>query len=84
MGVATAARHRLTAHAMHVDVSCSKCGQRRRLDLGDPGAVAVEEFLHLVSERLSHKPSFECFGGHVELAPPVPRFWTVHWDTLGD
>ena len=40
--------------------------------------------MHLVSERLSHKPSFECFGGHVELAPPVPRFWTIHWDTLGD
>ncbi len=69
---------------MRVDVSCSKCGQRRRLDLGDSGGRPVEEFLHLVSERVSHKPSFECFGGHVELAPPLPRFWTIHWDTLGD
>ena len=69
---------------MRVDISCSKCGQQRRVDLGEPGDRSVEEFLHLVNERLSHKASFECFGGHLELAPPVPRFWTIHWDTLGD
>ncbi len=69
---------------MRVDVSCAKCGQRKRLDLGDPGTRPVEEYLHLVGERLAHKPSFECFGGHLELAPPLPRFWTIHWETLGD
>jgi hypothetical protein len=69
---------------MRVDVTCKKCGARRRVDLGDPGEQPVEEFLHLVSERLAHKPSFECFGGHLELAPPVPRFWEIHWETLGD
>lgn len=67
---------------MHVDVSCKKCGGRRRIDLGDPGARPVEEFLHLVTERLSHTPSFECFGGHLELAAPLPDFWVVHWETL--
>jgi len=39
--------------------------------------------LHLVRERLSHQPSFQCFGGHFELAPPLPGFWEVHWDTCG-
>jgi len=29
------------------------------------------------------RPSFECFGGHLELAPPVPRFWEIDWDTCG-
>lgn len=69
---------------MHVDVSCKKCGGRKRMDLGDPGERSTEEYLHLVTERLSHTPSFECFGGHLELAAPLPRFWDIHWDTLGD
>ncbi len=68
---------------MRVDVRCRKCGQHRRLDLGDPAGRPLEEFLHLVKERLSHQPSFECFGGHFELAPPVPRFWDVDWTTCG-
>jgi hypothetical protein len=66
---------------VHVDVSCRKCGRRRRLPLGEPGDRSREEFLRLVVERLSHQPSFECFGGHFELAPPLPRFWEIHWDT---
>jgi hypothetical protein len=70
--------------AMRVDVTCKKCSQRQRLDLGDPGATPVGEFLHLVTERLSHRPSFECFGGHLELAPPLPRYWILHWETLGE
>ncbi len=68
---------------MRVDVTCHTCGQRRSLDLGDPGTHSREEFIHLVVERLSHRPSFECFGGHLELAPPLPRFWEVHWETYG-
>ena len=68
---------------MHVDVSCRKCGQRKRLDLGEPGDQTPEEHLHLVVERLTHRPSFECFGGHLELAPPLPAFWEIHWDTYG-
>jgi hypothetical protein len=69
---------------MRADVSCAKCGARRRLELGDPGDRPLDEFLHVLVERLSHQPSFECFGGHLELAPPLPRFWQIHWDTLGD
>lgn len=69
---------------MRVDISCQKCGNRSRQDLGDPGNTPIEEYLHLLTERLSHKPSFECFGGHLELAPPLPSFWVIHWDTLGD
>ena len=69
---------------MRVDITCKKCGNRSRLDLGDPGDTPVEEYLHLLTECLTHKPSFECFGGHLELAPPLPNFWTIHWDTLGD
>jgi hypothetical protein len=68
---------------MHVDVSCRKCGHRRRLDLGDPGDGDADEFVRLTVERLSHQPSFECFGGHLELSPPLPRFWDVHWETYG-
>ena len=68
---------------MRVDVSCRKCGGRRRLELGEPAGQPVEEFLRLVVERLTHQPSFECFGGHLELAPPLPRFWEIHWDTCG-
>ena len=70
--------------ALHVDVRCKMCGQQRRLAVGDPGAKPVEEFVHYVNERLSHKPSFECFGGHLELAPPLPGFWQIHWETIGD
>ena len=69
---------------LRVDVSCKKCGGRKRLELGDPGAKPVEEFVHYVAERLSHKPSFECFGGHLELRPPVPEFWEIHWETIGE
>jgi hypothetical protein len=45
---------------------------------------ALEEYLHLVHERLLHRPSFECFGGHTELKPPLPDFWEVHWETVGE
>jgi hypothetical protein len=69
--------------SVRVDVSCRKCGQRRRLDLGEPSDGAVDDFLHLVVERLSHQPSFECFGGHLEVSPPLPRFWSIHWETCG-
>ena len=69
---------------MHVEISCKKCGQRRQVDLGTPQSEPVEEYLHRIRERLSHKPSFECFGGHFEFAAPVPQFWDIHWDTLID
>ncbi len=78
---------------MHVDISCQKCGQRRRMDIGappvsnaagNPTEQELEDYLHLLRERLSHQPSFACFGGHFEFAPPLPQFWEIHWDTLGD
>ena len=70
---------------MFVDVSCKKCGERKRLDIGAPAAgQPLEEYVRLVVDRLSHQPSFGCFGNHFELAPPLPGFWDVHWDTLGE
>ena len=70
---------------MFVDVSCKKCGNRTRLDVGGPGAdQPLEEYLRLVIDRLSHQPSFGCFGGHFELASPLPCFWEVHWETLAE
>ena len=70
---------------MKVDVRCKQCGQRARLDVGGPAAgQSLDDYLHLVRERLLHRPSFECFGGHVELRPPVPGFWEIDWSTLGD
>jgi hypothetical protein len=70
---------------MLVDVSCRKCGTRKRLDVGEPASgQSHEDHLHLVRERLLHRPSFQCFGGHMELRPPVPEFWDIHWDTLGE
>ena len=69
---------------MKVDVSCRKCGNRQRLDIGEPAAgQSIEDHLHIVQERLQHRPSFQCFGGHFELRSPVPTFWDVHWDTAG-
>lgn len=69
---------------MKVDVSCKKCSQRKRLEIGSPASgQPPEEFLRLLSDRLTHRPSFECFGGHFELRPPVPDFWVVHWETVG-
>jgi hypothetical protein len=68
-----------------VDVHCRTCGQRARLDVGTPAAgQSLEDYVHLVQERLLHRPSFECFGGHTELRPPVPACWDVAWVTLGD
>jgi len=64
-------------------VTCRKCGERRRLEIGEPGDRSLAEFKHLLVERLSHQPSFECFGGHLELVPPLPRFWDIHWETCG-
>ena len=70
---------------MRVDVSCRKCGAHTRLDVGAPAAgQPLEDYVHLLDERLRHRPSFECFGGHLELRPPVPEFWDVAWETLGD
>ena len=70
---------------MKVDVRCKRCGQRTRLDIGAPATgQPLDEYVHLVQERLLHRPSFKCFGGHLELAPPVPGFWDVDWATLGD
>jgi len=68
-----------------VDVSCHVCGQQARIDVGTPSAgQTLEEHLHFVQERLSHRPSFECFGGHTELRAPLPACWTIHWNTLAD
>ena len=70
---------------VHVDVHCRRCRSSHRLDVGSPSpGQSLEEYLHLVRERLEHKPSFSCFGGHTELRPPVPEFWDVRWETLGD
>jgi hypothetical protein len=70
---------------MRVDVHCRKCGGMRRIDVGEPApGQTMEEHLHLVRERLMHRPSFSCFGGHMELRPPVPGFWDVRWETLGE
>jgi len=70
---------------MRVDVLCKRCGHRRRLDIGSPPpGQTTAEYLHLLEERLRHRPSFDCFGGHSELRPPVPEFWDVHWETVGD
>lgn len=70
---------------MKIDVSCKKCGQRKRLEIGNPPAgQPVEEYLRLLHDRLLHRPSFECFGGHFELRPAVPEFWEVHWETAGE
>jgi hypothetical protein len=69
---------------MRVDVHCRKCGSMRRVDVGDPATGQTpEEYLRIVQERLTHRPSFACFGGHTELRPPVPDFWDVRWETLG-
>ena len=70
---------------MKIDVSCKKCGNRKRLDIGTPPAgQPLDEYLRLLHDRLLHRPSFECFGGHFELRPPVPEFWEVHWETAGE
>ena len=70
---------------MRVDVACRKCGTSKRLDVGAPTTgQTLEDYVSLLNERLMHRPSFECFGGHMELRPPVPEFWDIHWETLGD
>jgi hypothetical protein len=70
---------------VRVDVTCTKCGERRRLDVGSPaGGQSLEDYLHVVRERLAHRPSFECFGGHFETRPPVPTFWRVDWASIGE
>jgi hypothetical protein len=70
---------------MRVDVTCRKCGQTKRLDIGAPSSgQSVEDHLHLLRERLSHRPSFACFGGHMELRPPLPEFWSIDWSSLGE
>lgn len=69
---------------MRVDISCKKCGRRQRVDVGVRGDQPLAEYVRLLNDRLMHRPSFECFGGHLEVAPPVPGFWVVHWETLGE
>ena len=69
---------------MFVDVSCRKCGKRQRLPIGSPTGQPLVEFLRLLDDRLRHRPSFQCFGGHFELRPPVPEFWDVDWKSVGD
>jgi len=68
-----------------VDVTCRVCGQHARLDVGVPASgQTLEEHLHLLQERLTHRPSFECFGGHLELRAPLPECWELDWATLAD
>ena len=70
---------------MKIDITCKKCGETKRMDIGQPKpGVDREEHLRLLHDRLLHRPSFECFGGHMELRPPVPEFWDVHWDSVGE
>jgi hypothetical protein len=70
---------------MKVDVTCQKCGQSKRLEIGAPAAgQSLEDYLRILHDRLRHRPSFECFGGHFELKPPVPAFWDVKWETVGE
>ena len=70
---------------MHVDVVCRKCGAHKRIDVGAPAAgQSVDDYVRLLQERLTHRPSFECFGGHMELRPPLPDFWEIDWGSLGD
>jgi len=67
-----------------VDVHCKACGQHARLEVGNPAVgQSIDDYVHLVRERLLHRPSFECFGGHTELRAPVPAFWDIDWTTLG-
>ena len=69
---------------MRVDVDCRKCGAHKRIDVGAPApGQTIEDYVHMLAERLKHRPSFECFGGHLELAPPLPGFWEIHWETIG-
>ncbi len=70
---------------MRLEVHCRVCGRSERVEVGAPAANQdLAEFLHLLRERLTHRPSFQCFGGHVELRPPLPEVWEIRWDTLGD
>jgi hypothetical protein len=69
---------------VRIDVSCKKCGRRQRLDIGAAPAGDAEAHRRLLTERLSHQPSFQCFGGHFELRPALPEFWELHWETLGE
>lgn len=70
---------------MKIDVKCKKCGQQKRLDIGQPAAgQALPDYLRILHDRLTHRPSFECFGGHFELKPPMPEFWEVSWDSVGE
>jgi predicted nucleic-acid-binding Zn-ribbon protein len=70
---------------MKVDVACKKCGQQKRMEIGVPApGQELADYLRLLHDRLVHRPSFECFGGHFELEPPVPTYWEVRWDTVGE
>lgn len=71
--------------SVKIDVKCRKCGQEKRLDIGRPAAgQPLQDYLKLLHDRLLHRPSFECFGGHFELKPPMPEFWEVRWDSVGE
>lgn len=54
------------------------------MDIGRPTGQPLDEFLRLLNDRLRHRPSFQCFGGHFELRPPIPEFWDIDWESLGD
>lgn len=70
---------------MRVEVTCRACRRTARVEVGTPASgQPLEEFVHLLCERWTHRPSFQCFGGHLELRPPLPEFWEVRWETLGD
>jgi hypothetical protein len=74
----------VSGRPVRVDVRCKKCGQRQRLDIGLPAGADLATHRQLLTERLSHQPSFQCFGGHFELRPAIPEFWEIDWETVGD
>lgn len=57
---------------MLVKVSCKKCGESAKLDVGDMSKGDVEALL-------TKQKTFNCFGNHVELCSPI-NYWTIDWN----
>ena len=61
------------------EVRLSSAALKRLIVSGTGTVVIVYTGIALVAVT-----ALPVHGGHTELAPPVPRYWVVHWETLGD
>jgi hypothetical protein len=58
-----------------VKITCKKCGESTKMDIGEMTREQVEKALS------NDKNGFHCFGNHVEFGNRID-YWKIDWDSV--